>query len=106
MQVFKSADPIPEKHIQKFLSATILIIRAISSKKTLQNLLIRDFLSILATILCERPFMYEYIEGKLIELTPAYAVVEANGVGYFIHISINTYSHRLSHSIKTMNQPR
>ncbi|MBO5882713.1 MAG: Holliday junction branch migration protein RuvA [Alistipes sp.] len=36
--------------------------------------------------------MYEYISGKLAEVTPTYAVVEAGGVGYFIHISLKTYS--------------
>ncbi len=36
--------------------------------------------------------MYEYITGKLTELTPACAVVENNGVGYLIHISLSTYS--------------
>ena len=36
--------------------------------------------------------MYEYISGKLDEVNPTYAVVEAAGVGYFIHISLNTYS--------------
>lgn len=36
--------------------------------------------------------MYEYINGTLAEVAPAYAVVEAAGVGYFINISLNTYS--------------
>ena len=36
--------------------------------------------------------MYEDISGKLAEVTPTYAVVEAGGVGYFIHISLKTYS--------------
>lgn len=36
--------------------------------------------------------MIEYIKGELTELTPAYAVVEANGVGYGLNISLNTYS--------------
>lgn len=36
--------------------------------------------------------MYEYITGKLAELTPAYAVIEAGGIGYFINISLQTYS--------------
>jgi Holliday junction DNA helicase RuvA len=36
--------------------------------------------------------MYEYIEGKLVEKNPAYAVVEANGIGYLLNISIHTYS--------------
>ena len=36
--------------------------------------------------------MYEYITGKLAELTPAYAVVEAGGVGYYLIISLQTYT--------------
>lgn len=36
--------------------------------------------------------MYEYIKGQLNELTPTYAVVEAAGVGYFVNISLQTYS--------------
>ena len=36
--------------------------------------------------------MYEYITGKLAEVAPAYAVVEAGGIGYFINISLQTYS--------------
>lgn len=36
--------------------------------------------------------MYEYIKGILVEATPTYAVVDCGGVGYYIHISVNTYS--------------
>ena len=36
--------------------------------------------------------MYEYITGKLAEVAPAYAVVEAGGICYFINISLQTYS--------------
>ena len=36
--------------------------------------------------------MYEYIQGKLGGLTPTNAVIEAGSIGYFIHISLNTYS--------------
>jgi len=36
--------------------------------------------------------MYSYINGKLAEINPAYAVVDVNGVGYILHISVNTYS--------------
>ena len=36
--------------------------------------------------------MYEYIKGILVETTPAYAVVDCGGVGYYVHISVNTYS--------------
>jgi Holliday junction DNA helicase RuvA len=36
--------------------------------------------------------MYEYIEGLLIEKNPAYCIIEAAGIGYFIQISLTTYS--------------
>ena len=36
--------------------------------------------------------MIEYIKGKLADLTPTYAVIEACGVGYAIHIALPTYS--------------
>lgn len=41
--------------------------------------------------------MYEYITGKLAEATPTYAIIEAAGVGYFINISLHTYS-EIEHS--------
>jgi len=36
--------------------------------------------------------MFEYIYGKVADLTPANAVIEAGSIGYFIHISLNSYS--------------
>ena len=36
--------------------------------------------------------MYEYIKGNVAELNPAYAVVEAGGIGYFVNISLTSYS--------------
>lgn len=36
--------------------------------------------------------MFEYIKGTLVEATPTYAVVDCGGVGYYIHISVNTYT--------------
>lgn len=36
--------------------------------------------------------MYEHVSGKLTEKNPAYAVVESNGVGYFLNISLQTYT--------------
>jgi holliday junction DNA helicase RuvA len=36
--------------------------------------------------------MYEFIEGKLDELTPAYAVIQVGGVGYLIQLSLHSYS--------------
>lgn len=36
--------------------------------------------------------MYEYIKGTLAEATPAFAVIECGGVGYYVNITVNTYS--------------
>ncbi len=36
--------------------------------------------------------MYEYISGKVAEATSTYAVIEAACVGYFLNISLKTYS--------------
>ena len=36
--------------------------------------------------------MIYHIEGKLVEKTPTYAVIEASGVGYVMQISLNTFS--------------
>lgn len=36
--------------------------------------------------------MYEYISGKITENSPAHVIIENNGLGYFINISLNTYS--------------
>ena len=36
--------------------------------------------------------MFEYIKGILIEAAPTYAVVECGGIGYYVNISVNTYS--------------
>lgn len=36
--------------------------------------------------------MIYHIEGKLVEKTPTYAVIDAAGVGYIMQISLNTFS--------------
>jgi len=36
--------------------------------------------------------MITHIRGKLVEKNPTYAIVECNGVGYFLNISLNTFS--------------
>ncbi len=36
--------------------------------------------------------MYEFIKGEITELNPAFVVLENNGLGYFLNISVNTYS--------------
>lgn len=36
--------------------------------------------------------MYEYLSGKLIEKNPAYVIIDCQGIGYFVNISLQTYS--------------
>ena len=36
--------------------------------------------------------MIYHIEGKLVEKTPTYVVIDANGVGYVMQISLNTFT--------------
>jgi len=36
--------------------------------------------------------MFEYIKGSVTSLTPAGVVVEAGDIGYFVHISLTTYT--------------
>jgi len=36
--------------------------------------------------------MITHIRGKLIEKNPTYAIVEVNGLGYYLNISLNTFS--------------
>jgi Holliday junction DNA helicase RuvA len=36
--------------------------------------------------------MYEYISGLVTDLAPTYAVIDAGGVGYYVNISLQTYS--------------
>ncbi len=36
--------------------------------------------------------MIEFLEGRLVEKNPGYVVVSCNGVGYFVNISLNTFS--------------
>ena len=36
--------------------------------------------------------MYEFIRGSIAELKPARIIIETGGIGYNIHISLNTYS--------------
>lgn len=36
--------------------------------------------------------MIEYLKGEIAEVTPAMAVIDCNGVGYGVNISLNTYS--------------
>ncbi|MGE5393675.1 MAG: Holliday junction branch migration protein RuvA [Candidatus Saccharibacteria bacterium] len=36
--------------------------------------------------------MYEYIKGSVVSLKPSHLVIEANSVGYSVHISLHTYT--------------
>lgn len=36
--------------------------------------------------------MYEYISGRLVELNPAFSVIDCGGIGYRILTSVNTFS--------------
>jgi Holliday junction DNA helicase RuvA len=36
--------------------------------------------------------MIDYIKGNITQITPTYVTVEASGIGYFINISLTTYS--------------
>jgi Holliday junction DNA helicase RuvA len=36
--------------------------------------------------------MIEYITGKIADLTPTYVIVETTGIGYFLNISLQTYT--------------
>ncbi len=36
--------------------------------------------------------MYDYIKGEIAELTPAFVVIDAGGVGYCINITLPTYT--------------
>ena len=45
--------------------------------------------------------MYEFLSGKLAEKNPTYVVLENNGIGYMINISLNTFS-----KIKDLNEAK
>ncbi len=51
----------------------------------MRKLLSLQFVSIMSN-------MYAFISGKVVELTPAYAVIDNNGIGYFINITLNTFT--------------
>ncbi|WP_372751655.1 Holliday junction branch migration protein RuvA [Labilibaculum sp.] len=42
--------------------------------------------------------MFEYIKGIVVDLTPTSVVVETSGMGYFLNISLNTYSQLSGHN--------
>lgn len=36
--------------------------------------------------------MFEYVKGSIVDLTPTYVVIDCMGVGYYVNISLQTYS--------------
>lgn len=36
--------------------------------------------------------MYDYISGKIVQSSPAHVVIDNSGVGYFVNISLNTFT--------------
>jgi Holliday junction DNA helicase RuvA len=36
--------------------------------------------------------MFEYIKGEIVEITPTYVILETQGIGYQVNISLQTYS--------------
>ena len=36
--------------------------------------------------------MYDYLRGEIAEIAPTYAVIDCAGVGYYVNISLNTYT--------------
>jgi len=36
--------------------------------------------------------MYDYLKGRLIEKNPTFVVIDVNGVGYSVNISLTTFS--------------
>ena len=46
--------------------------------------------------------MISHINGRLVEKTPTYVVIDCNGVGYKLNISLQTYSAIDSESCKLL----
>ncbi len=36
--------------------------------------------------------MLDYIKGKIVDISPTHVIVDNNGIGYFVNISVNSYS--------------
>lgn len=36
--------------------------------------------------------MYDYLRGEIAEIAPTYVVIDCGGVGYYVNISLNTYT--------------
>ncbi len=37
--------------------------------------------------------MYDYIQGKVVNRHPTHVVIETGGIGYFLHITLQSYDH-------------
>ena len=48
--------------------------------------------------------MLNHIEGKLLDKSPAHVVIDCNGMGYMLNISLNTYSklHQINDRVKLL----
>ena len=42
--------------------------------------------------MCSLKIMFDFFEGKFVEITPSYIIVNCGGVGYRIEISLNSYT--------------
>lgn len=36
--------------------------------------------------------MLDYIKGKIVDISPTHVIIDNNGIGYFVNISVNSYS--------------
>lgn len=50
--------------------------------------------------------MYNYFEGRLDEINPAYAVIDCGGVGYLLEITLSTYEKLKSHTLNSGEKVR
>ncbi|NNE01754.1 MAG: Holliday junction branch migration protein RuvA, partial [Eudoraea sp.] len=41
--------------------------------------------------------MITHLKGKLVEKNPTHVVIECGGIGYFVNISLNTFSKIADH---------
>lgn len=45
--------------------------------------------------------MLDYIKGKIVDISPTHVILDNNGIGYFVNISVNSYSN-LSGKVDTL----
>ena len=36
--------------------------------------------------------MIAYVQGKLVQLEPTFAIIDVNGIGYLVKVTLNTYT--------------